>query len=94
MAGYRQDNASSVRGVALRITRLAIDGTPEVGSACDAYMTGGFINLTFTPAYSTGDEIEVKNAAGEVCTYFKMPDTLKNVAVKLELCDPDPCSPR
>ena len=53
-------------------------------------MTGGFINVTFTPAYSTGDEIEVKNAAGEVCVYFKMPDTLKNVAVKLELCNPDP----
>ena len=90
MAGYRQENAGSVRGVALRVTRLAIDGTPDVGSSCDAYMTGGFINLTFTPAYSTGDEIEVKNAAGEVCTYFKMPDTLKNVAVKIELCDPDP----
>lgn len=90
MAGYVQDHAGSVRGVALRVTRLSADGSPEVGSACDAILTGGFINLTFTPAYSTGDEIEVKNAAGEVCVYFKMPDTLKNVAVKLELCDPDP----
>src|SRR6478672_8787082 len=90
MAGYRQENAGSVRGVALRVTRLAIDGTPDVGSSCDAYMTGGFINFSFTPAYSTGDEIEVKNAAGEVCVYYKMPDTMKNVAMKLEICDPDP----
>ena len=90
MAGYAQDHAGSVRGVALRVTRLSADGSPAVGSSCDAVMTGGFINVTFTPASSTGDEIEVKNAAGEVCVYFKMPDTLKNVAVKLELCDPDP----
>lgn len=90
MAGYAQDNAASVRGVALRVTRLGADGAPVVGTTCDVYLTGGFINFSFTPAYSTGDEIEVKNAAGEVCTYFKMPDTLKNVGMKLEICDPDP----
>jgi hypothetical protein len=90
MAGYAQDHAGSVRGVAARFTRLSADGSPAVGTDCDAIITGGFINLTFTPAYSTGDEIEVKNAAGEVCIYFKMPDTMKNVAVKVELCDPDP----
>lgn len=92
MAGYSQDNAGSVRGVALRVTRLGADGAPAAGGAsgCDSYITGGFIKFTFTPAYSTGDEIEVKNAAGEVCIYFKMPDTLKNVGFNLEICDPDP----
>jgi hypothetical protein len=92
MAGYVQDNAASVRGVALRVTRLGADGAPLAGgaNACDSYMTGGFITASFTPSYSEGDEIEVKNAAGEVCVYFKMPDTLKNVGMNLELCDPDP----
>lgn len=90
MAGYRQDNAASVRGVALRVSRLGIDGAPVAGTLCDVYITGGFINFSFTPAYSTGDEIETKNAAGEVCVYYKMPDTMKNVAMKLEICDPDP----
>lgn len=92
MAGYVQDNAGSVRGVALRATRLGPDGTPVANGnvGCDSYMTGGFIRFTFTPAYSTGDEIEIKNAAGEVCVYFKMPDTLKNVGFNLEICDPDP----
>ena len=90
MAGYTQDNAASVRGVALRATRLGVDGAPMAGTLCDSYITGGFINFTFTPVSSTGDEIEVKNAAGEVCVYFKMPDTMKNVTVKLEICDPDP----
>jgi hypothetical protein len=87
---YVQDNAASVRGLALRVTRLGADGAPVVGTSCDVYLSGGFIQFTFTPAYSTGDEIEIKNAAGEVCTYFKMPDTLKNVTSSLEICDPDP----
>lgn len=88
--GYYQDNAASVRGTALRITRLNADGAPAVGTGCDVYLTGGFINFTFTPEYSEGDEVEIKNAAGEVCVYYKMPDTLKNMTVGLELCDPDP----
>lgn len=92
MPGYVQDNAASVRGVALRATRLGADGAPLAGGAagCDSYMTGGYITFSFTPAYSEGDEIETKNAAGEVCVYFKMPDTLKNVTFNLEICDPDP----
>jgi hypothetical protein len=87
---YVQDNAASVRGVALRVTRLGADGAPVVGTDCDVYLSGGFINFTFTPTYSEGDEVEIKNAAGEVCVYYKLPDTLKNVAVGLEICDPDP----
>lgn len=90
MAGYIQDNAASVRGVAMRVTRLGPDGAPVTGTACDVYLSGGFITATFTPAYSTGDEIEQKNAAGEVCVYFKMPDTLRNVGLNLAVCDPDP----
>lgn len=90
MAGYVQDNAASVRGVALRATRLGPDGAPATGTPCDCYITGGFITFTFTPAYSEGDEVQVKNAAGEVCVYFKMPDTLQNVGLNLEICDPDP----
>ena len=89
-AGYYQDNAASVRGVALRVTRLNSDGAPAVGTSCDVYLSGGFINFTFTPEYSEGDEVEIKNAAGEVCVFYKMPDSLKDVTVGLELCDPDP----
>jgi hypothetical protein len=90
MAGYVQDNAASVRGVALRVTRLGADGAPIAGGLCDSYITGGFINFSFTPAYSEGDEVEVKNASGEVCVYYKVNNTLRNVTTKLEICDPDP----
>jgi hypothetical protein len=88
--GYVQDNASSVRGRALRVTALGSDGAPAVGTSCDVYLSGGFISFQFTPTYSDGDEIEVKNAAGETCVYYKLPDTLKNVGLQLQLCDPDP----
>jgi hypothetical protein len=87
---YVQDNAASVRGRALRCTTLGPDGAPAVGTSCDVYLSGGFISFQFTPAYSDGDEIEVKNASGETCVYYKLPDTLKNVGLQLQLCDPDP----
>lgn len=87
---YVQDNASSVRGRALRVTALASDGSPAVGTSCDVYLSGGFIAFQFTPTYSDGAEIEVTNASGEVCVYYKLPDTLKNVGLQLQLCDPDP----
>lgn len=89
---YRQDNAASVRGLALRVTRLSADGSPVSGSAdgCDMYLSSGFISFTFTPSYAEADEISITNAAGEVCVYFKAPDTLQYVEFGLELCDPDP----
>jgi hypothetical protein len=87
---YVQDNAASVRGRALRVTQLGADGAPITGTACDVYVTGGFISFQFTPEYSEGDEIEVKNAAGETCVYYKLPDTLKNVGLQMSICDPDP----
>lgn len=87
---YVQDNAGSVRGRALRVTQLGSDGAPAVGSDTDVYLTGGFISFQFTPEYSEGDEIEVKNAAGEVCVYYKLPDTMKNVGLQVSICDPDP----
>lgn len=88
--GYYQDHAASVRGVALRVSRLGADGKPAIGTDCDVYVSTGFIKFTFTPQYSQGNEIEIQNAAGEVCVYYKMPDTLKNLTLALELCDPDP----
>ena len=92
MAKYRQDNAASVRGLVLRVSRLASDGVPVVDGAegCDVYISSGFVSFTFTPSYSEADEISITNAAGEVCVYYKAPDTLQYVEFGLELCDPDP----
>lgn len=88
---YRYDNAASVRGLVLRVTRLDVDGSPRVGgSGCDVYISTGFVSFTFTPAYNESDEISITNASGEVCVYYKAPDTLQSVEFGLELCDPDP----
>lgn len=89
---YRQDNAASVRGLVLRVTRLGTDGSPVVDSAtgCDTFLTSGFVSFTFTPSYNEADEISITNAAGDVCVYYKAPDTLQSVEFGLELCDPNP----
>ncbi|MGV1079722.1 MAG: hypothetical protein ACOYD1_07700 [Candidatus Nanopelagicales bacterium] len=89
---FRQDNAASVRGLVLRVTRLASDGTPVVDSpnGCDTYLSSGFVSFTFTPSYSEADEISITNAAGATCVYYKAPDSLQSMEYGLEICDPDP----
>lgn len=86
MANY----ASSIGGTALRVTRLSATGAPLVGVKNSYVQTSSFISLSFTPEYEDGDEFSQKGANGEVCTTFKMPDTLKRVNFELAVCDPDP----
>lgn len=83
------DNASSVAGMAIRITRLASDGTLAIGPSA-SYVTKKFVSLGFTPEYESGDEFTTKAADGSVCVSWKAPDTLKRVTLSLALCDPDP----
>lgn len=84
-----QDNASSVAGVAIRLTRLAADGQLVKGASA-SYVTKKFVSLGFTPEYETGDEFTTKAADGSVCATWKSPDTLKRVTLSIALCDPDP----
>jgi hypothetical protein len=48
------------------------------------------MSFAWTPEYTEGDEVEEKNAAGEVCVYYKMPDVLKRVTFELAVCNPEP----
>lgn len=84
-----QDNASSVAGVAIRLTRLNADGALITGASA-SYVTKKFVSLGFTPEYETGDEFTTKAADGSVCATWKSPDTLKRVTLSIALCDPDP----
>lgn len=92
MAKYRQDNAASVQGLVMRVTRLDAEGFPAEGGVgeCDTYITSGFVRVSFTPSYKESDEISITNAAGDECVYYKAPDTLQYVDFSLEVCDPDP----
>lgn len=83
------DNASSVQGVALRVTRLAADGSPVTG-ASGAYVTKRFVSVTFTPEIETGDEFNVKLANGSIGATWKADDTIKRFTISLALPDPDP----
>jgi hypothetical protein len=84
-----QDNASSVAGMAIRVTKLAADGTLVTGASA-SYVTKKFVSLGFTPEYESGDEFTTKAADGTVCASWKAPDTLKRVTLSIALCDPDP----
>ncbi|UDL16771.1 hypothetical protein SEA_ATUIN_78 [Arthrobacter phage Atuin] len=83
------DNASSVAGLAIRLTRLQADGNIVIGPSAN-YVTKKFVSLGFTPEYETGDEFTTKAADGSVCVSWKAPDTLKRVTLSIALCDPDP----
>lgn len=83
------DHAASIQGVALRVTKLDGAGAPIVGTAA-SFVTSAFMRFSFTPEYTDGDEIEEKGADGNICVYYKMPDTLKRVTFELAICTPDP----
>lgn len=83
------DNARSVNGVALRVSRLAVDGSILVGD--DSIFTQrAFMSFQFTPEYEEGDEITEKNADGSLCYAAQDRDTLKRVSLSLSICAPDP----
>jgi len=84
---YR-DGASSVQGILMRITPLAVEGT--IDPTKPVHWTKGFISLSFSPEITTGDEIETKAADGSVCVSWKADDSLKRINVNLSLCNVDP----
>lgn len=83
------DNASSITGQKLRITRLNSDGTTMVGPSA-SYVTDGFISLTLTPEMEAGTDIVQKNAAGVSYATYKTADTIKRVTVAVGIVNPDP----
>lgn len=83
------DNASSVGGLAIRLTRLDSSGNLVVGPSA-SYVTKKFVSLGYTPEYEDGEEFTTKAADGSVCASWKTPRTLKRVTLTIALCDPDP----
>lgn len=83
------DNASSIAGSHIRVTRLDASGAPLVGPK-NSYVTKAFVSVSMSPEYEDGDEFSQKNAGGEQCGYYKMPDTLKRVNLEIAICNPDP----
>ena len=83
------DNAGSVGGMAIRVTKLDSSGNLVTGASA-SYVTKKFVSLGYTPEYEDGDEFTTKAADGSVCQSWKTARTLKRVTITIALCDPDP----
>ncbi|HWF25169.1 MAG TPA: hypothetical protein VG275_06970 [Solirubrobacteraceae bacterium] len=82
------DGAASIWCQALRISVLDVNGYVDPGA--NTYTTSQMIKATLTPVTATGDDIEVKNANGDLVTFAKHGDIPKYYTVSLELGTPDP----
>lgn len=83
------DYASSIQGAALRVTRLAADGSLATGAKASYVMTA-FTRVSFTPEFEEGEDITEKSANGDICVTYKTNDTLKRITMEVAVCDPDP----
>jgi hypothetical protein len=84
------DHATSVRGYAMRVSSLSVSGAPLTGTSGSVWVSGQFLNVTFTPENEAGEDIANKAADGSLCQILKTPDILKYYNVHLEICNPEP----
>jgi hypothetical protein len=82
------DGAASVYAVAARISPLSANGTVAVGAS--TYTTNQMVKFTFAPAVETGDDLVLKNAAGDIAVRYKHGDMAKYYTAVLEMATPDP----
>lgn len=73
----------------MRIALLNPDGSPDAG-ATNMVVTKSFTTVATTAVYTDGDEIEEKNACGEVEAQFRASDSFKRLDVTITLLKPDP----
>lgn len=82
---------ASIIGVnAIRIARLAANGTPDFNNATGGFMLCGGVS-TFAHEFDIQDgaDMYVEDAAGNPCVIRKKPDKLKRVTFTLTLCRDD-----
>jgi hypothetical protein len=82
------DGAASVWPVATRIAQLDQFGNPDVGAL--AFVTDQIAKITMTPVMETGDDIAIKNAAGNLVVRAKHGDMPKYYTCGIDLITPDP----
>lgn len=78
-----------VKGRRLRVTRLDSCGRPVFGEDSQA-VSKGFINVGFTANTTESDEINLTNAAGEVCVFEASVQTLTGYTLEIQFCGVDP----
>jgi len=74
----------------MRVSSLSVSGAPLTGTSGSVWVSGQFLNVTFTPENEPGEDIANKAADGSLCQILKTPDILKYYNVHLEICNPEP----
>lgn len=78
----------AVWAVATRVSVLDANGFVNAG--VNTFTTTNLLKATITPVVVTGDDIEIKNAAGDLGAWAKHGDMIKYGTVNIELTVPDP----
>lgn len=80
-----------VRGKRLRVVRLDdCGGLPDAATACSWLVSKGFISVQMTPETADGDDIELRNANGDLEVSDRGRDQLRWWNVEAELTGVDP----
>lgn len=82
------DGAISLQACAIRLARLASDGSTPAG-ATNSIITNGLIKLEGKTVYEAGAEFTVINGCGNVAHTYKDPDHLKRIDATLTITNPD-----
>jgi hypothetical protein len=82
---------SSVRGRALRVTRLdACCNPPAAGTACAMVVSDGFVSVAYAKNIAEGTDIEVRKADGTLCVTDQSCPEMKWIDLTITLCQVDP----
>jgi hypothetical protein len=89
MASHATKCLSLVKGRRIRVTSLDACGRPVYGDDSQV-VSKGFISVGFTANTTETDEINVTNAAGEVCVYEAAVTSLVGYGIEIQFCEVDP----
>jgi len=89
MATHATKCLSLVKGRRIRVTKLDSCGRPIYGDDSQV-VSKGFISVAFTANTSESDEINVTNAAGEVCVFEAAVTSLTGYGLEVAFCEVDP----
>lgn len=84
------DPSSEIGGVAVRVAKLAADGTPDFNNPLGGFvLCGGISSLDYDFDVQEGDEIYTPDASGNSCVNIKRDDRIKRITFTLTLCRTD-----
>ncbi len=83
------DVPAFVQACAIRIARLASDGTTPAG-ATNGYVTRNLIKMSVKPEIESGQEFTIRDACGGLPVIYKDRDIIKRYSAEIEFMTSDP----